>query len=419
VATSQDSEAGWEIFKANDFAISLSGINDQLAKRGYSPVSPRTYRHYFKLQRYGYEFYVPINQLDVKTVKDPVWDKAVRGRYLAQPLFSPTVLRMVINDELVEFVGDAIQISDGEVVVRLRGKETVQFFQRLSATDRLAQLIFKDTGELVDVQVERVSLQVELHEATLRLTFAEVTDVRRFVPTQGLPSVVVTVVVGDDSEKYLATEVQRLYWIFQGLESSRIVCQELAAEIDPGRAFSLPLPRVTSLSSQSPLNVSVEVAEAVALVFLGVFAAYGNASKAYWEGRVQKETARRLRWENDLDGIPKRFDTRKLLQAAARVLRSQMEADGAEHLRDLPDDIERAEAIVAKDIMPAAKDLAKSSDGRYEISTDRPVLEVDALGPPGVKAPRVRSPRPSPARGTKASGQASAQRSLPPGATEL
>ena len=58
--------------------MDLNAINEELAKRNYSPVSHRMYTFYRKLHRYGYEQYIRINQLDVRTMEDPVWDRRSR-----------------------------------------------------------------------------------------------------------------------------------------------------------------------------------------------------------------------------------------------------------------------------------------------------------------------------------------------------
>lgn len=73
--------SGWEIYKASGYEATLVEINDELSARGLPPVSSRMYVHYRKMRRYGYEQYLPINQLDVCTMEDPIWDRTLRGRY--------------------------------------------------------------------------------------------------------------------------------------------------------------------------------------------------------------------------------------------------------------------------------------------------------------------------------------------------
>ena len=65
-----DAKAGWQIWRQSGFTLARDELNARLEALGHMPVSVRTFAHYEKLRRYGYERYVPINQLDVKSLKD-------------------------------------------------------------------------------------------------------------------------------------------------------------------------------------------------------------------------------------------------------------------------------------------------------------------------------------------------------------
>lgn len=133
MASSADAAAGWEIFRDADFALSLDEINDQLVRQGHAAVSARMYRHYGKLQRYGYERYVRINQLDVKTLLDPFIDQARRGREHPIQTLADVELRVLANQEIRAFAGAAVELSSTEVVVRLAGEEMAAFFAELGS----------------------------------------------------------------------------------------------------------------------------------------------------------------------------------------------------------------------------------------------------------------------------------------------
>jgi len=56
-------------YYANGGSISLEQINAHLKGKGFDPVSRRTFRHFAKLLRHHYDYYIPINQLDVAVSK--------------------------------------------------------------------------------------------------------------------------------------------------------------------------------------------------------------------------------------------------------------------------------------------------------------------------------------------------------------
>lgn len=59
------SRDGWYIYAEATPRPDRGAVNEALARRGLPPVSPRTYDHYRRLDRHGYEHYIPINELDM------------------------------------------------------------------------------------------------------------------------------------------------------------------------------------------------------------------------------------------------------------------------------------------------------------------------------------------------------------------
>jgi len=66
-ARTEEAELGWEVYLSSTPRPSLEQINAVLGDAGSGPVSPRTYRHYRKLERYSQRRYMPINELDQRT----------------------------------------------------------------------------------------------------------------------------------------------------------------------------------------------------------------------------------------------------------------------------------------------------------------------------------------------------------------
>jgi hypothetical protein len=60
---------GYDLFYTHQGQISREKINAYLEKQDHQGISLRTYRHFQKLLRYRYDFYVPINQLDVDVAR--------------------------------------------------------------------------------------------------------------------------------------------------------------------------------------------------------------------------------------------------------------------------------------------------------------------------------------------------------------
>lgn len=384
MASREDAEAGWELFKDSDYTLSLAEINRLLVRQGDAPVSSRMYEHYRKLLRYGYESYLPINQLDVKTLQDPVWDRAIRGRYLLLPFTSPVVLRLLVDAEVVQFDGVATQLSEGRLVVRLDDHSAVAFFGGIVKTEPLAEIEFPEEGELLLGQIERITLDNANLVATVRLSLLEPAPSQRLTgrPPVGGAAIELRLPNSDD-DLSLASLVQVLYWTLQGLEASRICCQELLSELDPDNTLDLPPPRVVSVSMNSPLRALLDVAWPYGVVFLGVWRTYVKLSKEYWDKEISKETASRLRFENDQRGIERRFRPKPVLEAMTSSLKKAIRDAGRTPAVEEPSELERVVTIIEKQLLPAIRELDRATKGQlYLESQDREPLEIAAIAPP-------------------------------------
>lgn len=56
---------GWAVFNAQTPHPSCEDINSELGPAGLPSISDRMYTHYRRLERYGRQDYIPINELDV------------------------------------------------------------------------------------------------------------------------------------------------------------------------------------------------------------------------------------------------------------------------------------------------------------------------------------------------------------------
>lgn len=64
-ARTTTAERGWQILRSTPGVLSRDDLNRALAIEGLEKISARMWDHYRKLQRYGIDHYVPINELDV------------------------------------------------------------------------------------------------------------------------------------------------------------------------------------------------------------------------------------------------------------------------------------------------------------------------------------------------------------------
>jgi hypothetical protein len=108
------------LFRESNYTMELDEINACVDQRGFNPIALRTYNHYRKLERYGYQRYVPINQLDVETLRDPVWVGPLRSRYRPRNMKLPAQLILAIDDQVIVLQGETTQVSPVEVVLSFR-----------------------------------------------------------------------------------------------------------------------------------------------------------------------------------------------------------------------------------------------------------------------------------------------------------
>lgn len=142
-----DAEAGWELYRDSDFSLQWEELNAELARSDRPAVSHRTFRHYGKLRRFGYEGYIPINQLDVHTIQDPIWDKSLRSRYLTFDVHQPAVLLVPSDGGVTGVEASVVSLSDGEAVARVSFERTEALIDYAKRVDTPVQVVFTETGE--------------------------------------------------------------------------------------------------------------------------------------------------------------------------------------------------------------------------------------------------------------------------------
>ncbi len=266
-ARPRDAQAGWQIYRESGYQATLEEINAGLMRRGFSPIRQRTYDHYRKLYRYGYQRYVPINVVDVETHRSPPWGSPLRSRYRPRPAHIDVQLVIVTETRTVTVDAQTVELSNAEVSIRV-------------ATEVIAGLTDIGIASLEGVHV-LVAFEAARHEparsAEVELVFPEpdqpftiltlafLTPMQKSeVPDQVLmPAGVVTVsleVVDPSSPDVL---VRTLTALFEAFDASRVLTDEVLGKLDREARLALPVVTVSQLTMSSPLVVVVAGAEAV------------------------------------------------------------------------------------------------------------------------------------------------------------
>lgn len=368
MATFQDAQAGWAIFKEFDFTLSLDEINARLMQRGFAPVAPRTFAHYDKLRRFGYEHYIPINQLDVKTLQNPVWDVGSRNRYPIVEARLPVRVVIHTSKESVEFPGHSINISEGTLAIRVRRRAALTFFgARTRWKNSPIDIIFGDTGEIERSIIDAVTLDESGGGVNLRVSFDRLVPLEGLLEREALAPSEFRIVVGDlGDDNPFASVVEDLWWLLQALESSRAICQEILVALDSDNKFLLPTTRIRHLSLNSPLDVLLDGnLPQVLLVYFGLKGLV-RLQGDYWSARLKKEEALEKRAANRSRDIRPLLDPAKLAEAITRVIHDLLVKAKSDPSRRKVDQ-ERITSLVEKH-------LQRSLEGLLEDEAD---VEID------------------------------------------
>lgn len=368
MASTADAAAGWEIYRDSDFALTLDEINATLQRRGYAPISLRTYQHYGKLQRYGYQRYVPINQLDVKTLRDPFIDQARRGREHPIQTLTEVELRVLVADEIRAFSGTAIELSSTEVVVRLVGDEMAQFFSELGSATPVGELLFRSTGELRRGLIERLTLDVDQGLSTVRVDLGTQADFTELLQPSVLSEELrFNIRIGVASAPGLSDAARHLYWLTQAADASRAIVSELSRQLAPGKPVDVGIVRVRSLSLGS-IEIVIGVPVSAGLVLYGAFWGWLKVRQAYWSSEKTKQEALQLRWENEQKNLRGKADLGPVVSRLRATLSRRLRASGIEPTDEV--DEERAITIANRQLMPAVAEIVEAADGDVEVEVE-------------------------------------------------
>lgn len=353
MATVADAEFGWQLYQDSHYSLSLREINKRLKENGFSPIAPRTFQHYQKLVRYGFASYLPINQLDVKTLQDPAWDAFIRARSLPRDTNLSVVLRLQDDDDVIQIRGRARKMSDAYAVIRVTGTRNIEALSRLGARPEQQVVIeFPDSGDVRGALIDAVTLEGARPYASVRVRFLTVEDGARLSGREVLSDQSIRLrLTSSDSDPLFGLVVQQLSWLYQAVDSARAMSEELLVEFRAEKKFAVAPPRVSTLTLQSPMELIVEVAAPATLLLLGAFhIARGRAERS--------TTAKGKKVAVPADGtqLPTAHD--RVVQTAREKIQSEIGHSAASRRAASP----RLEGLWLNQLYPSAERLLDSTD---------------------------------------------------------
>lgn len=369
MATFDDAKAGWEIYRASNFALTRDELNRRLIERGMAPISPRTFQHYKKLRRYGYYSYVPINQLDVKTLKDPLWDDAVRHRYPVYHKPVPVRLETRFRDEQVFTKGYTTELSPAVISCKIDEPGFVERLQNPSFKQHIMKtrlvVCFVGTNERYGAHVEQVTEHAAERSVVLTMRFVSLTPVELVTNRELLPTATIRLRFVPNRESPLLSEtVRKLYWFFQVVETGKVIGEELMGELGLDQ-YAMPSVRVKKLSMGSPLDVLIWVGVPAFWLLKYIVREILKARTEYYEGNVRRELARNLKLQNDV------------LEAAAQLVKDHFltlakTPEEKKRLHELKDKAEvRWRQLAQTQLLPSLFELLDDPTGTTDLKFDQ------------------------------------------------
>lgn len=361
--------------------MSIDDINERLQDQGFRSVSARTYQHYHKLFRYGYENYVPINQLDVETLQDPVWEDSVRKRYAFRETHLEVEVRLLDGKTLLIFPGLAARVSDAMVVVRFSDSDAVGYFAAHRRRRRaILEIAFRDTGEVIAASLDSIYIEMQRDVAVVRAAIQDPLLIDGLGLREPLDERSLRVVIAArDATVFLGDVAAALYWIFRGIEAARLAADDLLLAVHPEGRFGLPPSRVRRMQLSSPLTIDIVSDAATIVIALGVVEALTTLRKNFFHPSkevnpdspgidserspgvdAEASIAQRLRWETKRQQLRKTINKEPVRAQAIQALRSLLDEKNQAAVTADEDRIKRFESIIDGQIIPALQALLET-----------------------------------------------------------
>jgi hypothetical protein len=398
-AKNRDAQVGWYIYRASNYSLELGEINEQLTSARFSPVAPRTYTHYRKLHRYGYQRYVPINQLDVETLRDPVWGGPLQTRFRPRPASLRVTLVATSPEGVFALKGALVQPSEveGTARVHVEGTPVEGEPSKIEGDEVLVVLGGESRAANVEL-VQTDALDPDVAEITF--AFMGVVSTEEATGLRGLGPSEARVMIATDEKDSPLVVLRQLYSLFEALDSSRLVCDQALAGLGLADRFTLPPARIKRLSIESPMLIELTFATAPLWVISAMVDRWEKLRKMHYEAdrvhyeadyvrtktaigtakaRLLEEKARSLQFRNDMAERRQLIEPSVLGKYVVNIVRSTLPPG----LPDPPaleeEAAERVTELTEKQLIPDVEKFLDAPLTYADIETagDIPPLSLD------------------------------------------
>lgn len=269
MARYEDARAGWELYRASGYDLSLDEVNERLTVAGYAPVSSRTYLHYRKLERYGFKRYISINRLDVATAQDPFVDRAIRSRYRPRAVDLPVQLILHTPAGPFEVVGRTTELSEFGVALVVDDSSQVDALALKPVRRGTATTVnVLDPPGTFEGRVEEVV--VGEGEVVVAIEFLRLRPISEVSGEQLLGATTLQLVLRRGDNPYLTDLGRDIYWMTQLVDVATALTSEVALGVASDGNVVAPQPRVHQLSMQSPLTLELTIAVPAGVLLLAL-----------------------------------------------------------------------------------------------------------------------------------------------------
>jgi hypothetical protein len=388
MASHKDARAGWEIYRNSGFSLTRQQINQRLRSLGYSPIAPRTYLHYQRLERRGFRRYMSINRLDTMQVPDPFADDSIRSRHAYTSADIPVQLIVHRPTAQGEIFATADVLSDFGTELVITDNEQIAGFTPGGLPARTPVTVnFLDPPSTIYGRIDFVST-VEPDVIRIGVIFERLTDVQVLTGQTKLGTQSCYFSVGENERRpSLEVVSQDVYWLFNALESSRAIVNNLLG-LYGAPDLSVAIPAVEHLKVASPLETWIQINGSVFLVIHQVLdrlestVTVGGALVRTWtamearQAKAERERAEAEYIRQLTEGLKISNDDRRLASdllgsVAANIVEPLIEHAGREARARPEAGVEAVLSLVLKDFLPAVSELQRRG---LVLSDDPPPL---------------------------------------------
>jgi hypothetical protein len=379
-AKARDAQAGWGIYRSSGYSLSLEEINEKLETSGFNPVAPRTYQHYRKLHRYGYQRYVPINQLDVETLRDPVWGGPLQSRYRPRPAQLTVQLLVIVEDALAILNGDVTQLSDVEGTARVRLEGAILLSDPTVIEGSHALVVIGDQAKAVVIELVQPTPR-EPSVFTILFLFSGFIPTSELTEVAGLGPSHAIFTIATQEQGSPVVILRSLYSLFEAIDSARLVCDQVLESLGVADRFTFSPTRLNTLSLASPVIADVSLAAPPLLLLFSLVAYVEYLRRKHYEANVVRgqadilgEQARTLRIKNDRAELRSRLDVKDLVTYIVQVVTARLPTADQEEATELsPEALERVAELTEKQLLPDVETLLGAPTESVEIETDESI----------------------------------------------